>query len=220
MKKLILISFLLIASQSFSGVIKDNNDDSEFVIQCLASFIQNPVVKQTYPTFWKQLGMLENQAIDYCQCAEKSLAYELSLAKSGSFDYFFRNKQQEWLKKDNCAVKTIGREWTGIFYASRLYAYLLPYVTIKIDEIVPSASIRKIASEEKYYNYQQCLVHETTKDCGKIKSLGVTYQCIQDNLGMDTFYKNNRNCIHLLEETAKPSIPEEYMRDENNHFTI
>lgn len=219
MKFIILSLFFSLSINA--KIIKGIEPESKYMINCMQGFIHNPVVQEANPSFWKNFGKHENEVIDYCSCTDKALKYEHDLAKKDYFTYLFRNKQQELLKKDNCAIKTISKEWYSVFYRSRMVLFFEPFLKNKIIEIIPTAYMQKVLGEnsEKLYNYHQCLMMGTAYGCDKTQSLGVTYQCLKQNLDIENFDKVNRSCIHILEVQDKESIPEHYLI-ESKQMTI
>lgn len=190
---LFVLQLLLQTQVVFSKVIQEESGDGKFNA-CIELIYHHPITLIHYPNFHMRKE-LKHEVNDYCHCQfiqEKKI--RLGEKLQSSLDWAFRDPTDQLGSKDKCSLKTLelfsNETLYAIFYASQI----APFIEDRLKERYEPIA-RKVASEQSIENRLNCFSKNLFQRCGKIKSLQVTYQCVNDNLkDLEFLSKIEKSC--------------------------
>jgi hypothetical protein len=143
--------------------------------------------------------------IEYCKCEAPNIIKENNEKKENWLKYAFKDKSKMLISKDICSAKSFTHPRSlEVFYITKFTNWFSSSIDEKISKHVMGASIRKIAGEDKWYEYLSCAHKIIEERCSKIKSLSVTYSCIKDSFNPVEYDKKiNRQCDLYLHDKPK-----------------
>lgn len=201
-----LIAYLLLSTpiQVQSKVILEESAEIKFYA-CIQLIQHHPITLIHYPNFHIRKE-LQDEVNEYCFCQyQQENKIRVGEKYQSSLDWAFRDPSKQLNSKDKCSLETLelfsNETLYAIFYASQI----APFIENKLkDRFEPVA--RNIASDRSIESKLNCLSQNIFQKCGKIKSLHVTYQCVNDSL-------KDLEFISEIEKVCPEFSPDEIISD-------
>jgi hypothetical protein len=177
---LLLLILTLASLSAHSKVIREESSDDKFSA-CIELIYHHPITLIHYPNFHLRKE-LKDEVNEYCHCQfQQERRIRIGEKIQSKLDWAFRDPTQQLNSKDKCSLEKLevfsNETLYAIFYATQI----APFIQDQLKDRYKQAT-RIIASESSVENKLNCLSQNIFKKCGKIKSLQVTYQCVNKNL--------------------------------------
>lgn len=175
----ILFSFVTSLSAQ-AKVIQEQSQDMKFSA-CIELIYHHPITLIHYPNFHMRKE-LQDEVNEYCHC-QFTNENEIRVGEKleNDLDWVFRDPSKQLNSKDKCSLEKLelfsNETLYAIFYASQIAPFIENNLMNRYKQ-----STRMVASEKSVEQRLNCLSQNIFKKCGKIKSLQVTYQCVNRNL--------------------------------------
>ena len=175
----LILIFTFVVSTPFSIVkakrIIEKDKEEEFSPQrkrCLQEVFSNPITKTMYPNILNNFEML-TQLNKFCACKVTFTSSTDKLAQS------FVDRKKLYEHADKCSLKHLSKEIHQLYYAVTFANQFYPQINYSLERYYPQ-SVRQLASVNSYNSRSQCLKEKVRSRCSKVKSLRLTFTCIQE----------------------------------------
>lgn len=186
-KKIILILALTsIPNLGFSKFLRENQSD--LVDRCYLELSQHPLVD----FFVRNQGWnLEekdsttatemNQKIqNYCLCrVERG---DTSIENSKTLLWGITDRKMALEIQDSCANDSFAEDEMEVVFTAQFLKFVRGLLRGKINHRYP-ASLTRFANQDSVYEMKECLESAIIQKCTKIKSLSMSYDCVNRSIG-------------------------------------
>jgi len=212
MKHQMITLFLICLGSNLSAeVLKEEAKLSPEQDVCLSEIIQSPIFKELAPDFLgsnphNNIAPIYQNLMEFCKCTISKRQQEFALKNSKKLEWLFRDRKKQLEAEDSCALSHFNRKIISLYYNVITFSRISNIVQIKLSERYP-ASMKMVANKNSVQSSLYCMRSKVLERCSKIKSLEITYRCIENHLSNNSMMNSlEKSCPSFSTESSQESF--------------
>tara|TARA_R110002072_G_scaffold64203_6_gene159791 strand:+ start:1248 stop:1928 length:681 start_codon:yes stop_codon:yes gene_type:complete len=186
---------------SYAKVLKISQFFNKNEEKCISKVLYNPWRNYFYPGLFDDLTFSDNEkelmdeTVSFCECRSEADVQIQQLKENNPIAYSFRDKARDFEIDDRCAVNSFSKKPLEYFYMLNVGTILKSMTKVRIESSLVQG-IENFRNKREIASEVNCVESKIIKQCTKVKSLKISYDCIVENTSdpmiLDDHYKECR----------------------------